>query len=182
MDTEVPAIPTSGVGDYIGSLFTVLLSLALIVILIVMFIKLLSRKNRLWQMNQSIRLLGGTGIGQNKSLQVVEVGGTVYVLGVGEDITLVDKVSDSEQVALLLLSFEQADRQASAASMPASLSKWLRRSSKKRHNPVRSDDYQQNDEMEQVSFHEMFHSKLEQLPDRQARVERLLDDDIKKDR
>ncbi|MCU6340085.1 flagellar biosynthetic protein FliO, partial [Enterobacter quasiroggenkampii] len=88
---------SSGVDGYLSSLLTVLLSLAVIIVLIVLFIKLLSRKNRMWQMNQSIRTLGGTGLGPNKSMQIVEVGDVVYVLGIGEDITLIDKISDPAQ-------------------------------------------------------------------------------------
>jgi len=182
MNSDMQMPQTTSIGDYIGSLFTILLSLAFIIVLIVLFIKLLSRKNRLWQMNQSIRTLGGTGIGQNKTLQVVEVGETIYLLGVGEDITLIDKVSDPEQVSRLLLSFEEADRQASISSLPVSISDFIRKVRDKRSKHASADTRQQVEEANDISFHEMFHAKLEQLPDRQSRVERLWDDDNKEDR
>lgn len=182
MDSEVQLQQATGIGDYIGSVFTVLLSLAFIIVLIVLLIKLLSRKNRLWQANQSIRLLGGTGLGQHKSMQVVEVGNVVYVLGVGEDITVIDRVSDPEQVEILLQSFQRAEPAFSASSLPQSVSQWIRQRRNKRDqmnginvNPNVMDD-------EQISFHEMFQSKLDQVPDRQSRVDRLWNDDTKEDR
>ncbi|MDK8180719.1 MULTISPECIES: flagellar biosynthetic protein FliO [unclassified Paenibacillus] len=171
---------TSGF-DYMGSLFTVLLSLAVIIILIVLFIKLLSRKNKMWQMNQSIRTLGGTGLGQNKSLQVVEVGDVVYLLGVGEDITLIDKVSDPEQVAHLLSTFERV--QVAQGALPVSVSAWIKQlRNKRRSHTDNAAPHQEETDSSSVSFHEMLHAKLEKQPDRSARVERLLNDNTKEDR
>lgn len=171
---------TSGVGDYISSVLTVLLSLAVIIVLIVLLIKLLSRKNRIWQMNQSIRTLGGTGLGPNKSLQIVEVGDVVYVLGIGEDITLIDKVSDPEQAERLIASLEGAQSSRTAA-WPTSWSELMNRMRAGRK--ASSNNTKQEDaEPSSVSFHEMFHAKLDQLPKRSDQVERLLKDDTNEDR
>lgn len=182
MESDVTLQQATGIGDYIGSLFTVLLSLAFIIVLIVLFIKLLSRKNRLWQANQSIRLLGGTGLGQHKSLQVVEVGNVVYVLGIGEDITVVDKVSDPEQVAILLQTFKQAEPVFSASSLPQSVSQWIRQRRSKRSNLNETNIEPYTYDNDEVSFHEMFQSKLDEKSDRQSRVDRLWNDNTKEDR
>lgn len=182
MDTEVQLQQATGIGDYIGSLFTVLFSLAFIIVLIVLLIKLLSRKNRLWQANQSIRLLGSTGLGQHKSMQVVEIGNVIYVLGVGEDITVIDRISEPEQVESLLQSFQLDETAFPTPSLPQSVSEWIR---KRRGNRDPLDKVHANSNSirgEEISFHEMFQSKLEQMPDRQTRVERLWNDDTKEDR
>ena len=55
---------------------------------------------------RSIRTLGAVGMGPNKSLQLVEIG-AIYVIGVGEDVRLVDKISDPAEVALIQVAFEQ---------------------------------------------------------------------------
>ncbi|UHA73926.1 flagellar biosynthetic protein FliO [Paenibacillus sp. 481] len=172
----------SGFGDYIGSLVTVLLSLAVIIVLIVLFIKLLSRKNRLWQMNQGIRTIGGTGLGPNKSLQIVEVGDVVYVLGIGEDITLIDKVSDPEQAAQIVAAF-QAAHAARHMTWPTGWRDWLDRLRNSRKQSTKQLDIEIHDaDSSSVSFHEMFHAKLEQLPNRNRQVEQLLKDDTNSDR
>ncbi|WP_051217488.1 flagellar biosynthetic protein FliO [Paenibacillus assamensis] len=170
---------TPDFGTHTSSVLTVLMSLGLIIVLIVLFIKILSRKSRMWQMNQNIRTLGGTGLGQNKSLQIVEVGGVIYVLGVGDDITVIDKISDEEQVAVWLASFQQ-QQAPSGVSLPPTLVEWW---NKRRGNTSASHSNALNMENESTTtFHEMFQSKLEQLPDRDARMKRLLQDDTNEDR
>lgn len=169
---------SSGVDGYLSSLLTVLLSLAVIIVLIVLFIKLLSRKNRMWQMNQSIRTLGGTGLGPNKSMQIVEVGDVVYVLGIGEDITLIDKISDPAQAARFIAALE---REQPTAAWPTSWSEWKERLRFGRNGRT-IDSNTKPEETESVSFHELFHEKLERMPKRSEQVEQLLKDDIKEDR
>lgn len=184
MISDTQTQPTPSGYELYGNLLTVFLSLALVIVLIVIFIKLLGRRNRLMQMNQSIRLLGGTGLGQNKSMQVVELGDTVYVLGVGEDITLIDKISDPEQVALLLSTFDLKERQAASALMPRTWGNWFKQQRAKRHG-MNEDSYDavpDVTEREQHTFHEIFQSKLDQLPDRQSRVNRLMNDENDEER
>ena len=57
------------------------------------------QRNRGWGTNRALRSLGGIPLGQNKSLQVVELSGRVYVVGVGDSITLLDKIDDPEASA-----------------------------------------------------------------------------------
>ena len=59
----------------------------------------LSQRNRGWGTNRALRSLGGIPLGQNKSLQVVELSGRVYIVGVGDNITLLDKIDEPEDSA-----------------------------------------------------------------------------------
>ena len=48
----------------------------------------------------SIRSLGGVPLGQNKSIQIVEIGHSLFVVGVGENIQLLDKIIDADEVRI----------------------------------------------------------------------------------
>ncbi|WP_371753269.1 flagellar biosynthetic protein FliO [Ferviditalea candida] len=91
----------SYVGSYIGSLLTVVIALVVIIGLIILLIRFLAFKNRSFMSNRTIRILGGVPLGQNKSLQIVEIGQKIYMIGVGEDIRLIDKIDDPEEVQRL---------------------------------------------------------------------------------
>ncbi|SFS79200.1 flagellar biosynthetic protein FliO [Paenibacillus sp. BC26] len=101
-DEDKPVIGTS-IGYYIW----VIIALMLVVGLIILVMKWLSSRNRGWGTNRALRSLGGIPLGQNKSLQVVELSGRVYVVGVGEDITLLDKIDDPETASAILEAIEQ---------------------------------------------------------------------------
>ncbi|WP_088547326.1 flagellar biosynthetic protein FliO [Paenibacillus aquistagni] len=171
------------VEGYIGNVFTILLSLAVIIVLIVLLIRFLSRKNRLWQGNKSMRTLGGMAVGQNKSLQVVEVGDVVYVLGIGDDVTLIDKISDPEQVANLNVLLRQ-EHQDPVLPIPAPLKSWLKNvtdRNKKQQEIALRDDHEEDHNT--ANFHELLHAKLERQSDRRARMDQLLNnDDTKEER
>src|SRR5690625_77031 len=69
-------------GTYI-QMFVVLM---IIIVMILLFVRFLSRRNKLWLSNHAIQTLGGVSLGQNKSLQLVEVGQSIYLIGIGEDV------------------------------------------------------------------------------------------------
>ena len=46
-------------------------------------------------------------LGQNKSLQVVELSGRVYIVGVGDNITLLDKIDEPEEALAVMDAIEQ---------------------------------------------------------------------------
>lgn len=73
----------------------------IILILIYALIKFLALKQKKLQPNQAINLIGGTTLGNNKSLQLVKVGGKVYLIGVADQITLIKEFSNKEEISLL---------------------------------------------------------------------------------
>ncbi|WP_404330204.1 flagellar biosynthetic protein FliO [Mesobacillus maritimus] len=70
----------------------------LIVVMIYALIKFLASRQKKLQPNQAIQLIGGTALGNNKSLQLVKVGGNVYLLGVADQITLIKEFSNEEEL------------------------------------------------------------------------------------
>lgn len=101
-------------GSQSPSLFPLFLqfifSFAVVVVLLILLLRFLSRRNRFSQPNGPILPLGGQALGTNRSLQIVLIGQTIYILGVGETVTLIRTISQGEEYQHLLESYEnQAD-------------------------------------------------------------------------
>ncbi|MEF2965201.1 flagellar biosynthetic protein FliO [Paenibacillus sp. M1] len=149
-----------------GDLVTVIVVLAIIIVLIVLLIRFLGKKNRYLAQSRSIRTMGAIGLGPNKSLQVIEVGGTIYLVGVGENITLVDKISDPEEALRLQQAFEEEGTEFSgfASAVSGLISRF------------RKEPEEVSEELEGTSFHEVFHSQLQKMPNRKRQLEELMKD------
>lgn len=112
--TEQDGPPMQADDNLLGSLIWVIVALLLVIGLIVIFIKFLSQRSKSYGLNRSLRTLGGVALGQNKSLQVVELAGRVYVVGVGEDITLLDKIDHPQEARQLI---DKLDEQLGGGSL-----------------------------------------------------------------
>lgn len=156
---------------YYLQLFYVFIVLAIIVAAIVFLIRFLGRKNQSWMQGRSIRTLGAVGIGPNKSIQLIEVGSSIYLVGVGEDISLMDKITDPAEIALLKASFVQ-EQSLAAGSLPPFIGKLAARFRKK--NPPEEIELEDTS-----SFHEVFESKLRSVSNRKQKVEEMLREDQK---
>lgn len=80
--------------EVVGQLFLYTL---LILALIYGLIKFLALRQKKLKPNQAVKLMGGTPLGNNKSLQFVKVGEKIYLLGVADQVTLIKEfASDAE--------------------------------------------------------------------------------------
>ncbi|MDF2834883.1 MAG: hypothetical protein K0Q63_523 [Paenibacillus sp.] len=161
------AIPGSEPGDLLGGMVWVIVSLVIVITLIVLVIKWLSNRSRAWGANRSMRSLGGIALGQNNSVQVVEIAGRIYVVGVGDTISLLDKFEDPEQVAAVIAALEkQADGAWTPKDISALIGRW---------RTGRSADKQPTDERwnESASFQQLLQNKLSQQADRKEQIETL---------
>ena len=155
------------------SLIKVIFVLAIIVVLIVLLIRFLGRRNQTLMSGQSIRTLGAVGMGPNKSVQILEIGGSLYLIGVGENISMLDKITDPAEVAIIVSRFEDQ-----AAGQNNLLVPLLSRIKAKVRGEVPSQEIELN---ETSSFYETLQSKLAQSPERKEKMEELLRDDSLKD-
>lgn len=103
VEAEVPAAEISFV-EFIKMIFAFLFVLLLIYLLM----RFLKSKNRLFQGSSYIELLGGTSLGQNRSIQLVKVGDRVFVLGVGDSIQLLKEIDEEEEIERIKAEKEQA--------------------------------------------------------------------------
>jgi flagellar protein FliO/FliZ len=81
----------------------------IVLVLIYALIKFLAVRQRKMQHNQVFQALGGTPLGTNKSLQLVKVGGKIYLLGVADQITLIKEITDSEETAVIEREIEEKE-------------------------------------------------------------------------
>src|SRR5690625_7175869 len=72
-------------------------------------VKIQRRKNHTLQRSQVIQNLGGLPLGHNKSIQLVRIGEEVYIIGVGEQINKIDKITDESLLHIHEESGEQPE-------------------------------------------------------------------------
>ncbi|MFD0959492.1 flagellar biosynthetic protein FliO [Paenibacillus chungangensis] len=172
--------PISEPGDLLGSLVWVMVSLAIVIVLVVFAMKWLSRRNRIWGANRSLRSLGGISLGQSHSLQVVELSGRIYIVGVGEDVTLLDKLDDPDQVAEIVAAMEQ---QHDGGWLPTDWGDKLRKlRTGGRGNDSQGSDLDQDGRSEADSFQQMLQKKLMKQADRKQQLESMLQDKTRDER
>lgn len=163
--------PAGSVWDLLWILFV----LAVIVGLIVLLLRFLAKRNRGWGTNRSLRSLGGFPLGTNKSMQIVEWNGRIYVLGVGENISLLESISDPETVASLLAELD-SQMESTAVNLPEWLRKWSGRM-----NP-QAGRMENNGSDHRTSFEQTLENRLRQLAERRQRAEQLLEEKPNEDR
>lgn len=95
------------------SIFKLLFQLAfytgVVLILIYGLVKFLSIRQKKLQSSQVIKVLGGTSVGSQKSLQLVKVGGKMYLLGVGDQVTLIKEIDDLDDISVIEYELEQQE-------------------------------------------------------------------------
>lgn len=159
---------------YAWQLLEVILVLALIVGLIIFLLRFIGKRNRGWWMNRSLRSLGGLSVGTNKSMQIVEWNGRIYVLGVGDNVTLLESITDADTVDALL-----AEHDAVNAAAQTPLPEWLRRFT----NRGRAEQAQGvSEDLRPSSFEQTLEKRMRELAERRQKVEQLLDQSRSGDR
>jgi len=148
----------------------ILFVLAVIVCLIILLLRLLGKRNRGFGMNRALRSLGGFPLGPNKSMQIVEWNGRIYVLGIGENVTMLEAITEPDQVAALLAEYDSA-QEAMGPAIPA----WLRKLTQRGHSPAGRESSVPERE-ERPSFEEALEIRLRQLAERRRRAEQLMDE------
>jgi flagellar protein FliO/FliZ len=159
--------------DALGSAVLVIVALIIVIVLIVLTLRFLSSRTRTWGQNRSLRSLGGIALGQNKSLQVVDVGGKVYLIGVGENVTLIDRIDDAEEAGRLIAVLDHSAQQ--PINFPP-LGEWLHRLRGGRKAPEQEESWNVSD------FEAMLRSNLERQAGRKQQLESLMNDSKSKDR
>lgn len=87
------------------------LALLLILALIYLLLKFLNKRNKMYKQGKTLENLGGISVGQNKSIQIVRVGTKAYMIGVGENVALLQEINDEEVISDLLHDQETPENQ-----------------------------------------------------------------------
>lgn len=110
--------PSVSIFDFIKMMFALLFVLALLY----GALKLINSKNKLSN-GRSVENIGGTNLGNNKTLQLVKVGNSILVVGVGDSINLLKEITDDEEREQLLQSYR--DRTESVPLPADKISGWI---------------------------------------------------------
>ncbi|PQD95856.1 flagellar biosynthesis protein FliZ [Pradoshia eiseniae] len=94
--------PRDMVGITALDVFKMIFALLFVVILLFVLLKLVNKKSRGYSTGKMIQNLGGASLGGNRSLQVVRVGEKILVLGVGENVQLLDLVEEEKEFNRLI--------------------------------------------------------------------------------
>ncbi|MCZ8532772.1 flagellar biosynthetic protein FliO [Psychrobacillus psychrodurans] len=89
--------------DYIKMVFALLFVIALLYGLL----RFVNSRNKTFQTNQLIHNLGGVGVGQGKSLQLMQVGNSIFLVGIGDDITLLKEITNPVEIENLTKIYEE---------------------------------------------------------------------------
>lgn len=94
-----------------GSLFfeiiKIIFALLLVLALIYITLYFLKRRNKLGNRISSLENIGVVSVGQNKSVQLVRVADRLYVIGVGDDVTLLQEIEDEAFIKSILKEKEE---------------------------------------------------------------------------
>lgn len=108
-------------------------SFVFVIVLIFFVVRFLSKRSGQLQANGPIIPLGAKVLGNNRSLQVVMIGQTIYILGVGDTITLIRSISQGEEYQHLLESYEN---DAEVSTLPTLPTNWLSKDQLKKWNTI----------------------------------------------
>ena len=92
-----------GLWEYIK----VLLSLVLVLGILIFVLRFLNKRNQNYQQNSIIRNLGGHSVGAQKSVQLLHIGNQIYVVGVGEDVQLLQVISDPQEIERMIALYNE---------------------------------------------------------------------------
>jgi flagellar protein FliO/FliZ len=115
-DGKTPSPSPKAVDSQSPSIFPLfikfIVSFIIVIGLLIMLLRFLQKRGNLVQSNGPIVSIGGHSLGNNRSLQVLLIGQTLYIIGVGETVTLLRTISQGEEYQSLFESYEsQAETQ-----------------------------------------------------------------------
>lgn len=101
-----------GILDYIK----ILLSLVFVIGLLIAVLKFLNKRNLNYQQSSVIRNIGGLSVGAQKSVQLLHIGNRLYVVGVGEDVRLLNEITDPNEIEQIFKIYN--DKQSNTSTAP----------------------------------------------------------------
>ncbi|WP_100333735.1 flagellar biosynthetic protein FliO [Bacillus alkalisoli] len=111
------------------------LALGFVLFLIYGAMKLVNKKNNLFDTQKTIVNVGGTTLGSNKSLQMVKVGNSILVLGVSDSIQLLKEVTDEEEKEVILKAYQdRIESSINSDQLIGLIGKWKEQKSTKQTN------------------------------------------------
>ncbi|WP_438446905.1 flagellar biosynthetic protein FliO [Gorillibacterium sp. sgz5001074] len=163
-DGKIEGLPDTGSpADTFWMLAKVVAFLIIIIGIFLLIMKVVAQKNKMFHSTRSIKSIGGLGLGPNKSVQVVQIGRSLLVLGVGNDVELVSKIEDPEEIQYILDHIQPGP--GDFKGFP-SMGEWLKRWGKRQDAPEDMDVT--------PSFQAVFQEKMQRIANRQQKVDEVM--------
>lgn len=105
LDEEEEEEPVIGSGQNQNLFFLVLqmfLALGAVLFVIYALLKFINKRAQNFNSHNTIQNMGGTGVGPNRSVQIVRVGKRVLVVGVGDTVELLKEIEDPQEIELMM--------------------------------------------------------------------------------
>ncbi len=87
--------------NFIGSLFRLVIALAVVLGLIFLISKFLKKRKGFMQQGQVLENYGGISLGPNKSVQTIKIGQRYFAVGVSDTIEVLMEITDKETIEQL---------------------------------------------------------------------------------
>nr|WP_246187679.1 flagellar biosynthetic protein FliO [Ornithinibacillus caprae] len=82
-------------------------ALLLVLALIYFLLKFLNKRNKLFSRVKALENVGGINLGPSKSIQIIRVGSKLYLVGVGDNVELLQEITDPEMINEIISSHEE---------------------------------------------------------------------------
>jgi len=152
-DTQEKTAVTGGKGlslwDYVKMLFALLFVLALLLFVL----KFINKKSHNYNQNSLVRNIGGVNLGAQKSVQLVQIGNSIFIVGVGENVQLLKEIENPDEIEQIVNNFNEKQSLVVASPYITELVKKLNIKMKKTEEV----------EQDQKSFGEIFNHKLSDI-------------------
>lgn len=106
-DADTVNSDSASVGMGLWEYIKVLLSLVFVIGILIFVLRFLNKRNQNYQQNSIIRNLGGHSVGAQKSVQLLHIGNQIYIVGVGEDVQLLQVISDSQEIEQMIALYNE---------------------------------------------------------------------------
>lgn len=100
---EVPSSSVS-IMDFVKMIYALLF----VILLIYGLVRFVGKQNRLLKPFRYVENIGGTTVGQNRSVQLIKVGKRVLVVGVADSIQLLKEIDDEQECEAIVKQYEEA--------------------------------------------------------------------------
>ncbi|WP_144509246.1 flagellar biosynthetic protein FliO [Bacillus sp. FJAT-22090] len=155
IDDEKPNVDeSSGVSVTIWDYIKMIFALLFVVLLLYTLLRFVNSRNKTFQRSQLIQNLGGVGVSQGKSVQLLQVGNSIYLVGIGEDITLLKEIKNPEEIEMLTKIY--VEKQENGKTVPY-ISELVNRFKENISSKSKSN------EKKDLSFNETFQKKLREI-------------------
>ncbi|MFS0787016.1 flagellar biosynthetic protein FliO [Shouchella sp. 1P09AA] len=77
-------------------------ALLVVIVLLLTILKFINKRSRSFQESKGLSLLSGVSLGGNRSVQLIKVGEKLLVVGVSEQVQLLDTIEDPDEIEAIL--------------------------------------------------------------------------------